>query len=109
MKQPSELQTERASYIRTILARHDHTQQDLARLLGVTQPTANRKLKGLRKFTDDELLTIADAYGIDPANMLRPPDLTPVLGAVRIDAGGLLTWPKCQAPQVSGPVRAIAA
>lgn len=78
----SDLQTARARYIRTILAHHDHNQTDLGRLLGVTQQAAGRKLKGQRRFLDDELLLIADTYGIDPANMLRPPPLEGVLGPV---------------------------
>lgn len=97
---PSEAQLERARYIRTILAHHGHTQTDLGQLLGCSQVNAGRKLRGQRRFSDDELLAIADAYGIDPANMLRPPKLEDLLGVVRDRAGGLLTWPKCQLPLV---------
>lgn len=70
----------RAQYIRTVLAWHDHTQTDLGRLIGCTQVAAGRKLRAQRRFTDDELLTIADAYGLNPAHLLRPPPLDDVLG-----------------------------
>lgn len=99
----SEAQAARARYIRTVLAWHDVTQADLARVLGITQPAANRKIKGRRRFEDDELLVIAETYGLDPANMLRPPPLEPLLGAVRTSAPDLLTWPKYQV----GLVRAV--
>jgi hypothetical protein len=68
---PSDAQLERARYIRTILAYHGDTQTDLGRLLGCSQ------------FSDDELLMIADHYGVDPANMLRPPELDGMLGSLR--------------------------
>lgn len=93
----SESQRARARYIRTVLAWHDVTQADLARVLQISQPAANRKLKGKRRFEDDELLAIAEAFGLDPANMLRPPELGDYLGPVREPAPDLLTWPKYQA------------
>lgn len=77
----SEGQAARARYVRTVLAWHNANQTDLASVLGITQPAAGRKLLGKRRFTDDELLAIADAYGLNPANLLRPPELEPLLGA----------------------------
>lgn len=105
----SEAQAARARYIRTLLAWHDLTQTDLARILGISQPAANRKLKGKRRFEDDELLAIAEAFDVDPANMLRPPQLAHVMGAVPTSATGLLTCTKYQFPLVSDPVCDIAA
>lgn len=92
----SEAQADRARYIRTVLSHHDHTQADLARLLGISQPAANRKLKGLRRFTDDELLQVAEAYELDPGNLLRPPELSGVLGRVSKRLADLLTCTKYQ-------------
>lgn len=97
----SAAQAERARYIRTLLAWHDLTQTDLARILGISQPAANRKLKGKRRFEDDELLAIAEAFDLDPANMLRPPQLSFVMGAVLTSDDGLLTSPKYDKAQVS--------
>lgn len=87
---PTDTQIARARYIRTILAHHGDSQTDLGQLLGCSQVNAGRKLRAQRRFTDDELLLIADHYGIDPANMLRPPPLEELLGAVRTSAQGLL-------------------
>lgn len=70
----------RARYVRTILAWHDLTQADLGKILGITPQAANRKLKGLRTFKDDELLTISEVFDVDPANLLRPPDMADALG-----------------------------
>lgn len=95
---PTESQLDRARYIRTITAWHGHTQSDLGRLLGCSQVAAGRKLRGQRRFTDDELLLIADTYGVDPANMLRPPKLDDLLGPVRQSDQTLLTWPYRQQP-----------
>lgn len=71
----------RARYVRTVLAWHDRTQDDLATILGITRQAANRKLKGARAFKDDELLAIADAFAVDPGMLLRPPALDQVLGS----------------------------
>lgn len=97
---PSEAQLDRARFIRTVLAWHDVNQADLGRLLGCTQVSASRKLRGLRRFTDDELLKIAETFDLDPGHMLRPPVLEPLLGAVRNSAQGLLTCTFKQLPQV---------
>ncbi len=90
----------RARYIRTVLAWHGQTQSDLGRLLGCSQVNAGRKLRGLRRFTDDELLLIAETFDLDPGHMLRPPPLEPLLGAVRSSGDGLLTCTFKQLPQV---------
>lgn len=97
-------QSARARYVRTILARHDHTQSDLAGLLGITQPSASRKLKGLVKFQVDELALISERYGVDVANLISPPEeeLSGLLGPVRESVLGLLTSTKYQEVQVRG-------
>lgn len=92
---------ERARYIRTILARHDHNQAQLGQLLGITQQAAGRKLKGVRRFEVDELVLIADTYGIQVELLLRPPNLDDLLGCVPAPATGLLTCTKYQVPQVT--------
>lgn len=98
---PSETDLARARYVRTVLAWHDHTQTDLGKVLGITQANASQKLRGIRAFKSDELLAIADAYGLDPGALLRPPELAEVLGAVLTSDDGLLTSPKYDKPQVS--------
>ena len=97
----SEMQVARCRYIRTVLAWHGHTQTDLGKLLGCSQEAAGRKLRAQRRFTDDELLTIAEAYDLDPGYLLRPPPLEDILGApVRHQGGDLLTCTFNAFPQV---------
>ena len=86
----------RARYVRTVLAWHDVTQGDLAAVLRITPQAVNRKLKGIRSFSDDQLLAIAEAFELDPGLLLRPParSLGELLGAVRKSAQGLLTCTK---------------
>lgn len=98
---PTDMQLERARYIRTVLARHDHNQTHLGRILGITQQAAGRKLKGIRRFEVDELVTIADSYGIEVGYLLRPPNLDDLLGSVPAAAQGLLTCTKYQSALVS--------
>lgn len=105
----SEAQIHRARYIRTLLAWHDITQSDLARVLGISQPAANRKLKGQRRWEIDELVAIAEAFDLDPTNMLRPPSLETVFGTVRNQAPDLLTWPNRQPPLVRAYFGAVTA
>ena len=97
---PNETQRERARFVRTLLARHDHNQTDLGQLLGISQPAAGRKLRGLRRFDVDELVLIADTYGIDVAHLIKPPALDDVLGPVRNSAPDLLTCTFNAFPQV---------
>lgn len=97
-------QLDRARYIRTILAHHDHSQNDLGKLLGITQQAAGRKLRGMRRFEVDELVLIADTYGISVEHLIRPPELTSVLGAVRTSGPDLLTCTKYQFPLVAAGV-----
>lgn len=78
-------------YIRTLMAWHDYTQTDLAKILGCSQPALGRKLAGQRRFTADEIVAIAETFEIEPGLLLRPPQLAGVLGAVRKSAGDLLT------------------
>lgn len=101
---PTPSQLARARYIRTILARHDHTQSDLGGLLGITQPSASRKLKGIRRFEVEELVLIAGRYNVDVALLIHPPEdeLSGLLGPVRDSAQGLLTSTKYQVVLVSG-------
>lgn len=89
----------RNRYIRAVLAWHDVTQADLARLLGVTQANASMKLAGKRRFSVDDLIVIADAFRLDPGYLMRPPDLADVLG-IRQTGTELLTWPFYSLPQV---------
>ena len=98
---PSQADLDRARYVRTILAWHDITQADLGRLLGCTQAAAGRKIRGLRRFTVDELVLIAETFGVDPANLMRPPGLESVLGST--PGHGLLTCTKYQVPLVRAP------
>lgn len=77
-------------YLRTVLAWHDINQAQLGDIIGCTQTNASRKLSGKRRLTVEELLLIADHLGIDPGNLLAPPDLSDMLGPVREDAQGLV-------------------
>lgn len=97
---PSQADLDRARYVRTILAWHGTTQADLGRLLGCTQEAAGRKLRGVRRFSVDELVLIAETFAVDPANLMRPPPLEGVLGTVPSSEPGLLTSPKYDKPQV---------
>jgi transcriptional regulator with XRE-family HTH domain len=82
---------ERARYIRTILAHHDHTQADLGRVLGISAQAAGLKLRGQSRFTVDQLLRIAEAYDLDPGHLIKPPPLEGILGAVRFAALSVVT------------------
>lgn len=96
----------RARYIRTLLAYHGHNQTDLGQIIGVTQANASQKLRGERRFHANELLAIADHYGLDPGAVLRPPltELVSVLGPVRNDDHDLLPCTFHQLAQVRGHV-----
>lgn len=96
---PTELHLNRAAYVRSLLAWHGKRQSDLAGILGCSQQNASQKLAGKRRFTTDDLLAIAEALDTEPRYLLQVPSY----------ARGLLTCTKYQAPQVSGPVCAIAA
>lgn len=103
---PSPEDLNRARYVRTLLAYHGHNQTDLGQIIGVTQANASQKLRGQRRFHADELLAIADHYGLDPGTLMRPPlpELVSVLGAVRSAEGGLLTCTFNALPQVRAGV-----
>lgn len=87
----TEAQEDRARYVRTLLAFHGHNQTHLGRILGISQQAAGLKLRGQSRFSVEQLERIADAYGLDPGHLLKPPPLEGVLGSVRSAAGTLLT------------------
>lgn len=86
----TEVHVNRAAYIRALLAWHGLRQADLGRIMGCSQANASQKLAGLRRFTTDDLLAIAEALDVDPRYLLTVP---------RYERG-LLTCTKCQLAQV---------
>ncbi len=59
--------------IRAEMARRGVRQIDVAHRLGITQQALSGKLKGRRPINVDELRTIADALGLEPADLLTHP------------------------------------
>jgi transcriptional regulator with XRE-family HTH domain len=62
-----------SSNVRAEMARYGLEQQALADALGVTRAAVSAKLLGKRRIYLDELGLIADALGIEPADLLTPP------------------------------------
>jgi predicted transcriptional regulator len=44
------------------MAKHGHSQRDIARMLGITYTTVSRKMTGKAKWTMDEIDKICDCY-----------------------------------------------
>jgi transcriptional regulator with XRE-family HTH domain len=55
-----------AMEVKAAMARFDLRQADLAKVLGITQSSASRKLKGHTPFTFDELDVLADWFSTTP-------------------------------------------
>lgn len=70
-----------AANVRAEAARRSLRQQDLAASLGVSQETLSRRLTGRVPFDVDELVDVAAALGVDPAELLtrRPTPLAETL------------------------------
>lgn len=87
--------------------RQIRTQQDLARLVGIAQPELSKRLRGSRQWRIDDLVKVAGAFGLQPADLLRP--VHEVVGAVTAtgigdeqrQAGGSATYP----PMISWSMR----
>lgn len=73
-------QRQRVRLIKALMGWHDVTGVALARILGMSQQMLQRKLAGLRRFTDDELLACADAFNVDPGLLLRPDPVAELFG-----------------------------
>lgn len=58
-----------ASAIRAEMARRRVRQQDLARLLGISQQAMSNRLNGITPLSADEIQTIADALGCHPERL----------------------------------------
>lgn len=66
--------------------RQIHTQQDLAKLVGIAQPELSKRLRGSRQWRIDDLVKLATAFGLEPADLLRP--VNEVVGAVTATGTG---------------------
>lgn len=64
----------RAAYLRAVLAWHEVNQAELGTILGCTQVSASRKLRGIRKFSVDDVMAIAAHFGLSPMSILSPPE-----------------------------------
>ena len=62
-----------AGEVRAALARHQKTQDDLARVLGIVQPAVSVRLAGSRSFRAEEIAAIARWLDI-PVSQLIPTD-----------------------------------
>ena len=61
-----------AGAVRAEMARRGLRQADVAQLLGVSQGAVSRKVQGDVAFTVDELFTLADRWGLTPADLMPP-------------------------------------
>lgn len=77
---PTTLDLERAAYVRAITGWHGVSGSELAQIMGCSQTAASKKLQGIRAFTTDEFLAICDTFGVEPRHLLRPPNLSELLG-----------------------------
>ena len=53
-----------AGEVKALMGRHDVTQLRLAEYLGIGQPELSKRLKGRTPFKIDEILAIADGFGV---------------------------------------------
>jgi transcriptional regulator with XRE-family HTH domain len=60
-----------AAAVRAELARRGKTQREVGEILGLPQPSISVRLRGLRSFRAEELISIADWLGI-PVVQLMP-------------------------------------
>lgn len=56
--------------VHMILWERDLDQKDIAPKLGMQQSALSKKLRGRRKWTLDEIWTIAETLGVDPRTLL---------------------------------------
>jgi transcriptional regulator with XRE-family HTH domain len=56
---PNDVRRQIAAEVRAALARHQKTQDDLAELLGIVQPSISARLTGNRSFRAEEIAAIA--------------------------------------------------
>lgn len=61
-----------AAEIRAELSRRKQSQRDVAAILGIPQSAVNLRLQGQRAFRAEELVMLAEAWGI-PVSKLLPP------------------------------------
>lgn len=59
-----------AGEVRAHLGRQGHDGTWLARQLDVSDMWVSRRLRGVTEFTADDLVRVADALGVDPAELL---------------------------------------
>jgi transcriptional regulator with XRE-family HTH domain len=64
MPQPSDSRSIIASEIRSLMGRYSRTQGDLADLLEVSQTQVSRRLRGIIPFDSDELMAVANYFGV---------------------------------------------
>lgn len=62
-----------AAEVRAWMGRTRMSQRDLAELLGVSQTQVSARMRGQMEFSLTELEMLADAWGIDVLELLRPP------------------------------------
>ncbi|MBB6171650.1 hypothetical protein HNR23_001710 [Nocardiopsis mwathae] len=70
---PDQRQRHITRTVRTLMSNTDQGIDDIARALGQTYQTANRKLGGTRKWSLDDVYDLADHYGIPPGDILQGP------------------------------------
>lgn len=63
-----------AGEVRAELARKKMTFTDLAEVLGVTKQAVSARVNGHQSFRVEELVAIAAALGVEPAQFLVPAD-----------------------------------
>lgn len=94
----TEQQQARARFVRALLAWHGVSVDQLSAVLGVKRATVYKKLDGRRPFTTDDLLSIAEAFDVEPGLLLRPPVLAE-LGRKPPSAVSEFAWTRIGAGQ----------
>ena len=61
------------------------TQAELATILGVNQPSVNRRLKGQTEWKLSDVDAVAEAFGISSARLLTEPDEMDAIMARKLD------------------------
>ncbi|MEU4391610.1 helix-turn-helix transcriptional regulator [Kribbella sp. NPDC023855] len=82
--QPARLTEQVAAEVRAHMARARINQTQLAEVLGITQSSVSKRLRGVIAFNVDELQQVAGLLGVHPAALLggNPPSPNgPVIGA----------------------------
>lgn len=70
---PNDVRSRIAAAVRAEMARQQKTQDDLAELLGIVQPSVSLRLAGKRSFRGEELAALAEWLQVPVSTFLPAP------------------------------------